>query len=111
MFVCVVLLWVLTGGGPTCVVVRIWVYGVQSDANKDTIAAAGGVEAIVQGMTAHVGVAQVQEWGAGALWALGSNCELLLVPLRVQYAVVGGCEDTRAVGGVCAEPHREGLFV
>ena len=47
-----------------------------TDANKLTIAAAGGVEAVVQSMRAHVGVAGVQKRGAGALWALARNGEL-----------------------------------
>ena len=46
--------------------------------NQVTIAAAGGVEVIVQGMQAHVGVAAVQEEGAGALTNLAFNGPLLL---------------------------------
>ena len=46
-------------------------------ANQATIVAAGGVEAIVQGMQAHVGVATVQESGAAALWNLAANGPLL----------------------------------
>ena len=42
-------------------------------ANRVTIAAAGGVEAIVQGMQAHVGVAGVQDNGAAALWFLAAS--------------------------------------
>ena len=42
-------------------------------ANQVIIAAAGGVEAIVQGMQAHVGVAMVQEHGAAALRNLAAN--------------------------------------
>ena len=41
-------------------------------ANRVTIVAAGGVEAIVQGMQAHVGVAAVQEEGVGALHNLAA---------------------------------------
>ena len=42
-------------------------------ANRETIAAAGVVDAIIQSMQAHVGVAAVQEHGAGALWVLAMN--------------------------------------
>ena len=42
-------------------------------ANQLTIEAAGGVEAIVQGMQAHLGVAGVQDHGAAALWNLAAN--------------------------------------
>ena len=42
-----------------------------------TIVAAGGVEAIVQGTQAHVGVAGVQEHRAGALRSLATNGTLL----------------------------------
>ena len=42
-------------------------------ANGVTIAAAGGVEAIVQGMQAHVDLATVQEHGAAALWNVAAN--------------------------------------
>ena len=49
------------------------VHVTHTDAHKAAIAAAGGVEAIVQGMEAHVGVAGVQEWGAGALWNLAAG--------------------------------------
>ena len=38
-----------------------------------TIAAAGGVEAIIQGMQAHVGVAAIQENGTAALISLAAN--------------------------------------
>ena len=48
-----------------------------ADANQVTIAAAGGVEAVVQGMQAHVGVAAVQETGAGALSNLAANGALV----------------------------------
>ena len=48
-----------------------------ADDNEVTIAAAGGVEAIIQGMQAHVGVAGVQENGAGALKNLAANGVLL----------------------------------
>ena len=44
-----------------------------ADADEGTIVAAGGVEAIVQGMRAHVGVAGVQQSGAGALWNLAGD--------------------------------------
>ena len=44
-----------------------------ADDNHTTIAAAGGVEAVVQGMRAHVGVAAVQGQGAGALGNLAAN--------------------------------------
>ena len=44
-----------------------WVGVACAADNQVTIAAAGGVEAIVQGMRAHVGVAAVQEHGAAAL--------------------------------------------
>ena len=44
-----------------------------ADANQVAIAAAGGMEAVVQGMQAHVGVAAVQESGAGALRNLAVN--------------------------------------
>ena len=50
-----------------------------SGGNRATIVAAGGVEAIVQGMRAHVGVAEVQRHGAGALWSLATNGELSLL--------------------------------
>ena len=42
-------------------------------ANKISIAAAGGVAAIIQGMQAHVGVVGVQEHGTGALTSLAVN--------------------------------------
>ena len=45
--------------------------------NKVTIAAAGGAEAIIQGMHAHVSVAAVQKGGAGALGNLAANGVLL----------------------------------
>ena len=54
-----------------------WVGVAGAAANRATIAAAGGVEAIVQGMQAHVGVAAVQEDGTGALGSLASNGALL----------------------------------
>ena len=50
-----------------------WVVVVCADANKVSIAAAGGVGAIVQSMQAHVGVAGVQEHGVGALANLAWN--------------------------------------
>ena len=42
-------------------------------ANQVTIAVAGGVEAIVQGMQAHEGEAGVQRQGTGALGKLALN--------------------------------------
>ena len=50
-----------------------WVGVTCAAANQVTIAAAGGVEAIVQGMHAHVGVAAVQKNCAGALRRLAVN--------------------------------------
>ena len=54
---------------PTC----LWVGATCAAANRVTIATAGGVDAIIQGMQAHVGVAAVQEDGAGALTHLAKN--------------------------------------
>ena len=48
-----------------------------ADDNQVTIAEAGGVEAVVQGMQAHVGVAAVQERGAGALMNLALDGALV----------------------------------
>jgi len=70
---------------------------VCADANKASVAAAGGVEAIVQGMQAHVGVAGVQERGAGALRNLAANGTLLAdlwwrcVVRGAWVAAAGGC--------------------
>ena len=47
-------------------------------ANRVTIVAAGGVEAVVQGMKAHVGVAAVQEPGVWALHNLAINGALMV---------------------------------
>ena len=44
-----------------------------ADDNEVAIVEAGGVKVVVLGMKAHVGVAGVQEWGAGALWNLAAN--------------------------------------
>ena len=57
------------GGELACV----WVGVVCAEANQVTIAAAGGVEVIVHGMQAHVGVVAVQEDGAWALRSLATN--------------------------------------
>jgi hypothetical protein len=43
--------------------------------NKERIAAAGGIDRVVQAMAAHVGVAGVQEQGCGALRNLAANAE------------------------------------
>ena len=48
-------------------------------ANRVTIAAAGGVEAVVQGMKAHVGAAAMQKHGAAALQSLACINGALLV--------------------------------
>ena len=57
---------------------HLWWVGVALAAdNQATIVAAGGVEAIVQGMQAHLGVAVVQEDGIGALGSLAANGALL----------------------------------
>ena len=67
----VVVCWVLAMRGHcmTCA----WVGVACAAANQATIAAAGGVEAIVQGMQAHVGVAGIQDAGADALGNLAAN--------------------------------------
>ena len=54
---------------PTCA----WVNVTRAAANQVTIVAAGGAEAIIQGMQGHVGVAGVQEHGARALVKLTAN--------------------------------------
>ena len=67
--------------GVACWVLAMWVRGLPcprvnvacAAANRVTIAATGGVEVIVQGMHAHVGVVAVQELGAWAFCRLGSN--------------------------------------
>ena len=64
-----------------CWVLALWVHSLTcpwvgvtcAAANQVAIAAAGGVEVIVQGMQAHVGVAGVQEHGPRALSMLASN--------------------------------------
>ena len=65
-----------------------WIGVVCADASKVSAAAAGGVETIVQGMQAHVGVAGVQEHGAGALSTLAAN-GVLLHRLRWRCVVRG----------------------
>jgi len=67
----VVVCWVVAMWGHclTCA----WVCVACAAANRVSIAAVGGVDAIVQGMQAHVGVAAVQEKGAGALSNLSVN--------------------------------------
>ena len=73
---------------------------VYTDANKGSTVAAGGVEAIVQGMKAHVGVAAVQEHGAWALWNLAINGAVSLsdvVPMRMRRVL---CVCVCVVGGV-----------
>jgi len=50
-----------------------WVGVACTAANRVTIAAAGGVEAVVQGMQGHLGVAGVQDLGVAALWNLAVN--------------------------------------
>jgi len=72
---CCCVWWWCAGSWPclTC----LWVGVACAGANHVPIAAAGGVEAIVQGMQAHVGVAGIQEQGVGALANLAANGTLL----------------------------------
>ena len=74
-----------------------WVGVAWAAANRVPIAAAGGVEAIIQGMHAHVGVAAIQENGAAALWsltadgALWHHCWWRCVVRGACRAAAGGC--------------------
>ena len=93
----------MCGGGARCPVITrgrwpaAWVCVACADANKVAIAAAGGVEAVVQGMQAHVGVVAVQENGAGALRSLAANGTWLhhlswrCVVRGALLAAAGGC--------------------
>ena len=69
--------------------------GLASISREDVVLAAGGVAAVVGGMQAHVGVAEVQQRGSFALWciALGSDAgkDALLAAGGVA-AVVGGMQ-------------------
>ena len=86
-----------------------WVCVACAAANRVSIAAVGGVEAIVEGMQAHVGVAAVQEHGARALLNLTASNGALLERLWWRcmcgewwcvalWTVWGRC------GGVCVAP-------
>ena len=69
--------------------------GLAGITRKDAVLAAGGVAAVVGGMQAHVGVAEVQQRGSFALWciALGSDAgKGALLAAGGVAAVVGGVQ-------------------
>ncbi|KAJ1481072.1 armadillo-type protein [Baffinella frigidus] len=68
----------------------------QHDFNKIMIAGLGGIEAVLAGMRAHSGVAEVQAWGCGALGFLCANA----ADSQVKVAELGGIEEVLA--GMCA---------
>jgi hypothetical protein len=53
----------------------LWSLAANNAENEKRIAAAGGIDRVVQAMAAHVGVAGVQESGCAALWTLAANDE------------------------------------
>mmetsp|Transcript_31576 Transcript_31576/g.74108 ORF Transcript_31576/g.74108 Transcript_31576/m.74108 type:complete len:120 (+) Transcript_31576:44-403(+) len=71
------------------------------DKNREAIAAAGGIKAVVEGMKAHEGSAGVQTQGCGAFWHLADyheNMEAIAAAGGIEAVVEGMKAHEGSVG-------------